>query len=173
MALNKAMLRNAEDFVNRLNSRVFTDSLALAERDVEMQKAKFSEIEARLTEFRNTQNVLDPEQGGRRRPDPHRRLDDQAVGGRERTRAETHPPLAPRAPAIAGLTSQVSALRDQIAFERQRLSGRHHSLSGKFAEFDHLMLERALASKQLEFASANTTGPARTRAASTSTCRRS
>ena len=60
--------------------------------------------------------------------------------------------LAPRAPALAGLASQVTALRDQIAFERQRLSGQHDSLAAKFAEFDRIVLDRTLASKQLESA---------------------
>jgi capsular polysaccharide transport system permease protein len=60
--------------------------------------------------------------------------------------------LAPRAPALASLSSQVTVLRDQIAFERQRLSGQHDSLAAKFAEFDRIMLDRTLASKQLESA---------------------
>jgi capsular polysaccharide transport system permease protein len=43
-------------------------------------------------------------------------------------------------------------LRDQIASERRRLSGQQSSLAGKFADFDRIMLDRTLASKQLESA---------------------
>ena len=46
----------------------------------------------------------------------------------------------------------MTALRDQIALERQRLAGQQNSLSTKFAEFDRIMLDRTLASKQLEAA---------------------
>ena len=60
--------------------------------------------------------------------------------------------LAPRAPQIAGLNSEVEALRDQVAQERLRLAGQQNSLSTKFAEFDCIMLDRTLASKQLEAA---------------------
>jgi capsular polysaccharide transport system permease protein len=60
LALNKAMLRNAEEFVNKLNTRIFDDSLTIAAADVEAQKTKFTEIEARLTAYRNAESVLDP-----------------------------------------------------------------------------------------------------------------
>ena len=43
-------------------------------------------------------------------------------------------------------------MRDQIAAERLRMIGQKDSLSTKFAEFDHIMLDRMLASKQLEAA---------------------
>jgi capsular polysaccharide transport system permease protein len=148
LALNKAMLRNAEDFVNRLNTRIFSDSLTIAEKDVETQKAKFAEIEARLTYYRNTQNVLDP---NKEVADGLTRVGAlmTRLSKVESDLAQTTT-LAPRAPQIASLNSEIQALRDQIAFERQRLSGQKDSLSAKFAEFDRIMLDRTLASKQLE-----------------------
>jgi capsular polysaccharide transport system permease protein len=150
LALNKAMLRNAEGFVNNLNARIFTDSLTLAERDLETQKAKFAEIETRLTTYRNTQNLLDP---NKEVADGLARVGAlmTKLSNAESDLAQTTT-LAPRAPALAGLSSQVTALRDQIAYERQRLSGQHDSLAAKFAEFDRIMLDRTLASKQLESA---------------------
>jgi capsular polysaccharide transport system permease protein len=150
LKLNKAMLHNAEDFVNRLNSRIFSDSLSLAERDLQTQKAKFAEIEARLTAYRNTQNLLDP---NKEVADGLTRIGAlmTKLSNAESELAQTTT-LAPRAPALAGLNSQVAALREQIASERERLSGQHDSLAAKFAEFDRIMLDRTLASKQLESA---------------------
>ena len=150
LTLNKAMLRNAEGFVNQLNSRIFNDSLALAQREVEEMQAKFAEIETRLTHYRNTQNLLDPD---KEVADALTRIGAlmTKLSNAESNLAQTTT-LAPRAPAIAGLASEVDALRDQIAFERQRLSGQHDSLSAKFAEFDRIMLDRTLASRQLESA---------------------
>ena len=60
--------------------------------------------------------------------------------------------LTPRAPQLASLNSEVDALRDQIALERARMTGKKGSIAGKFAQFDHIMLDRTLASKQLESA---------------------
>jgi capsular polysaccharide transport system permease protein len=149
-ALNKAMLRNAEDFVNRLNLRIFNDSLGMASQHVEEQKARFTEIEARLTNYRNSESVLDP---NKEVADALTRIGAlmTRLSKAESDLAQTTT-LAPRAPQIAGLNSEVGALRDQIAAERQKLAGRQNSLSTKFAAFDRIMLDRMLASKQLESA---------------------
>jgi capsular polysaccharide transport system permease protein len=150
VTLNRAMLKNAETFVNRLNTRVFDDSLAIAAREVEAQKAKFSQIETRLTAYRNGANVLDP---NREVADVLTRIGAlmTRLSKAESNLAETTS-LAPRAPQLAGLNSEVAALREQVAQERLRLAGQGNSLSTKFAEFDNIMLDRTLASKQLEAA---------------------
>ena len=149
-SINKALLKNAEAFVNRLNSRVFDDSLNVAARDVETQKAQFATIEARLTAYRNGENVLDP---NKEVADVLTRIGALMIrlSKAESNLAETTT-LAPRAPQIAGLMSEVEALRDQVAHERLRLAGQKDSLSTKFAEFDRIMLDRTLAAKQLEAA---------------------
>jgi capsular polysaccharide transport system permease protein len=150
VSLNKAMLKNAEAFVNRLNGRIFNDSLAVARREVQAQKAKLAEIEARLTAYRNAENVVDP---NREVAAALTRIGAlmTKLSKAESALAETTT-LAPRAPQIAALNSEVSALREQVASERRRMAGRGDSLSAKFAEFDRIMLDRTLASKQLEAA---------------------
>ena len=150
LALNNAMLRNAEDFVNRLNTRIFSDSLKLAAADVEALKTKFTEIEARLTAYRNTQNVLDP---NKEVADTLTRIGAlmTKLSQAESEMAQTTS-LTPRSPQLASLASQATALRDQIVTERARMAGDRGSLAGKFAEFDRIVLDRTLASKQLEAA---------------------
>lgn len=150
LTLNKAMLRNAEDFVNRLNTRIFGDSLTLAAAEVEAQKAKFTEIEARLTAYRNTQSVLDP---NKEVADTLTRIGAlmTRLSQSESDIAQTTS-LTPRSPQLASLASEATALREQIATERGRMAGERGSLAGKFAEFDRIVLDRTLASKQLEAA---------------------
>ncbi len=153
LALNKAMLRNAEDFVNKLNTRIFADSLANAAAEVETLKVKFTEIEARLTAYRNTQNVLDP---SKEVADTLTRIGVlmTRLSQAESEMAQTTT-LAPRSPQLAPLASETAALREQIASERGRMAGDRGSLAGKFAEFDRIVLDRTLASKQLEAALAS------------------
>ena len=150
LALNKAMLRNAEDFVNRLNTRIFSDSLNLAAAEVETLKTKFNEIEARLTTYRNTQNVLDP---NKEVSDTLTRIGAlmTKLGQAESDMAQTTS-LTPRSPQLASMSSEAAALREQITTERARMAGDRGSLAGKFAEFDRIVLDRTLASKQLEAA---------------------
>jgi capsular polysaccharide transport system permease protein len=153
LALNKAMLRNAEEFVNKLNTRIFDDSLTIAAADVEAQKTKFTEIEARLTAYRNAQSVLDP---SKEVSDTLTRIGAlmTKLSQAESEVAQTTT-LAPRSPQIAALESEVSAVREQIAAERARMVGDRGALASKFAEFDRIMLDRTLASKQLESALAS------------------
>ena len=150
LALNKAMLRNAENFVNKLNTQIFSDSLALAAADVENLKTKFTDIEARLTTYRNSQSVLDP---NKEVADTLTRIGAlmTKLSQAESDMAQTTS-LTPRSPQIASLASQAAALRDQIATERARMAGDQGSLAGKFGEFDRIVLDRTLASKQLESA---------------------
>jgi capsular polysaccharide transport system permease protein len=153
LALNKAMLRNAEEFVNKLNTRIFDDSLTIAAADVEAQKTKFTEIEARLTAYRNAESVLDP---SKEVSDTLTRIGAlmTKLSQAESEVAQTTT-LAPRSPQIEALESEVSAVREQIAAERARMVGDRGALANKFAEFDRIMLDRTLASKQLESALAS------------------
>jgi capsular polysaccharide transport system permease protein len=153
LALNKAMLRNAEAFVNRLNDRVFKDRVGVAMSEVEAQKAKFVEIETRLTAFRNAEDVLDPDKEVAAALTRIGALMTK-LSKAESALAETST-LAPKAPQIAALNSEVAALRDQVAAERSRMVGQRNSLSNKFAAFDQIVLDRTLASKQLEAALAD------------------
>ena len=121
-ALNKAMLRNAEGFVNRLNNRIFNNSLDHRRLATSRRRRRNS-----LKSRRGSPRIATPEhprsqQGGGRRAVAHRRADDEAFEDRERTRADRRRSRRARrrSPALA---SEVSALRDQIAQERQRLSG--------------------------------------------------
>ena len=150
LALNKAMIANAEGFVNRLNTRIFNDALSVAERNVEEQKEKFAQIETRLTAYRNSENMLDP---NKEVADSLSRVGAlmTRLSKAESDVAQTTS-LTPRAPQLASLNSEVDALRDQIAQERARMTGQKGSIAGKFAQFDHIMLDRMLASKQLESA---------------------
>lgn len=150
LSLNKAMLRDAERFVNRLNTNVFADALSLAAREVANQKAQLNAAEARLTAFRDSQNVLDPNkevaEAVQRIGILMQRLS-QAESDLAQTRA-----LAPNSPQIESTTGQVKALQNQIAAERGKLVGQKNSLSSKFGAFDALVLDRTLAAKQLETA---------------------
>ena len=150
LKLNQAMLRHAEGFINRLNARILQDSLDLAAREVEQRRSEFSEVEARLTAFRNAENVVDP---NKEVADALARIGALMTrlskAESELTQATT---LAPRGPQVASLASEAAALRDQIAAERLKMIGQKGSLADKFAAFDRLMLDRLLASKQWEAA---------------------
>ena len=153
--LNKAMLLNAEGFVNRLNEQMFSDTLAVAKRDLEQEKDNLTEIEKRLTALRNKESVIDPTKEGMEALTRIGSMMTRLSQAESQLAQETT--LAPRSPQLASLASQVNALKDQISVERGKLAGKEGSLSSKFGEFDAILLDRTLASKQLEAALAEYT----------------
>jgi len=150
--LAKALLDNADALVNQLNTRLFDDSLRLAQKFVDEERAKLDDVETRLTAFRNAQNVIDPgkestaalEQLGKMMSDLM-----QAESALSQEISE-----APQSPHIQAMKDNVQALQGQVADMRAKISGDQSSLAGKLAQFDQLMLDRELAARGLGAAEA-------------------
>lgn len=146
----QAMMSNAEQLVNELNSRYYEDSLKLANKFVDEAKSKMLDIENRLTAYRNTQKVVDPNKESAAAL--------VGIGEMMTTLMETEAALAqqvamaPTSPQVTPLRDRVSSLRDQIAKERAKIAGGDASMANKLAEFDGLMLDRDLATRGLEAA---------------------
>jgi len=148
--LARALLTDAEQFVNRLNTRVYRDTLALANRAVDEERAKFAGIEERLTRYRDEKRVIDPNREATVALAQLGKMMatlSQAESALSREIAET-----PRSPQIASMTANVKSLREEIAKEREQISGSSASLAGKFADYDQLELDRALAASGLQTA---------------------
>ncbi len=148
--LTQALLKDAEAFVNRLNTRVYEDTLKLANRSVDEERVKFAEIEERLTRYRNAQKVIDPNKEAVAALGALGTL--MANLSRAESALSQEIALAPRSPKIPGLSTNVASLRDEVAKQRALISGPDFSLAEKFSEFDQLMLDRELAARGLEAA---------------------
>ena len=150
IAFNKALLANAQVFVNKLNDGIFRDTLQLASRHVDEARAKFSEIEARLTAYRNRESIVDPTKES---TDQLSRIGAMMTKlSQAESELSKQTMLAPRSPQVAALSSDIEAIREQIAKQRSEMSGSQSSMANKFSEFDEIMLDRLLASKTLETA---------------------
>jgi capsular polysaccharide transport system permease protein len=147
-SLAQALIKDAEAFVNRLNTRVYQDTLALANRNVAEERAKFADIEDKLEQFRNAQQIIDP---NREAAAALARVGvlmaglSKAESGLQQEIAQT-----PKSPQIATMSANVQSLRDEIARQREQISGSDASLAGKFSEFDQVSLDRELAARSLE-----------------------
>jgi capsular polysaccharide transport system permease protein len=145
--LAMAMLNDAESLVNHMNRRVFEDTIRLANAAVEEERGKFVDVENRLTQYRNAQNVVDPNKESAAALDRLGKLMVSLMQSESALSQEiAEAPLSPR---IESLRVSVASMREELAEQRAKISGTETSLVSKLSEFDQLMLDRELASRSL------------------------
>jgi capsular polysaccharide transport system permease protein len=145
--LTIAMLSDAESLVNHMNTRVFDDTMRLASAAVEEERGKFIDVEKRLTQYRNSQNVVDPNKESAAALDRLGKLMGSLMQSESALSQEIA--QAPLSPQIESLRASVASMREEIAKQRGKISGTETSLVNKLSDFDQLMLDRELASRSL------------------------
>jgi capsular polysaccharide transport system permease protein len=145
--LAASLLDAAEDLVNRLNERSRKDAVRLAEGEEARMRERALAAQAALTEFRERERLVDPNQSTLAVLETIATLAADAANVSvqigELARA------SPSAPQIAGLRTRRAAIETQIGLERQRLAGDAKSIAPRIAEYERLMLEREFAEKAL------------------------
>lgn len=147
VTIAERLLEAGEDLVNRLNTRARNDNYAFAKTMVEDAEASLASLIARLTELRNTEQMIDPQS--------ELQVSNAVMLELTKTQSETEAKLAqlrassPRSPAIAELELQVRVLKDIIQQRKESLAGDYDSLIYAIESFEQLRLERTLAEKRL------------------------
>lgn len=149
----KALLRRAEEMVNRMNMRAQNDAVRSAENDLALAERRVIEAQRDLTGFRNRELLIDPSKNSLAVLDTISKLSDELT--RTIARIEETVKTAPSNPAIPASRAKAAALENQIASERAKLAGRDGALAPKVAEYEQLALARELAEKALAGASAS------------------
>lgn len=146
------LLRDAEALINRLSERAQGDAIHAAEREVELGAARARAAQARVTEFRTRESMVDPGRISTAALEVIARLALEMAQTNAQL-AETEK-ASPQSPSIATLRTRIAALDNQILHERQQLAGSDSSLAPRIAAYERLMLEREFAERT--FASALT-----------------
>ena len=58
--LAEALLKHGEALINKLNARAHEDAVRVAQAEVKLAEMRLEDLQVRMTEFRNTQLILDP-----------------------------------------------------------------------------------------------------------------
>jgi capsular polysaccharide transport system permease protein len=141
------MLTLAETEVNRLNDRVRQDTVKSARHEVEMLQKRSQEIQDQITEFRNRELLLNPEETSSQAVTLLSTLEGQLVANRSTLiQLETS---APRSPQIPALRNQVAALESQVAAEQRKGAGGSETLAPKIAVYNQLLLKQQQVSTML------------------------
>ncbi len=160
-AIASALLDQAEDLVNKLNSRIHTDAVRAAEDEVKRQEQRLTEAQVAMTAFQNKETMIDPASNSL--------LVNQLVAKLQSDLAQSQARIAdmkasaPNNPSLIALERQAEITREQIAKENARIGSTDEGLADKLGQYQRLLLEREFATKALGLANTSLDG-ARTEA---------
>jgi len=151
-SINSLLLGEAEHLVNVLNKRGREDLIRFAEGEVKIAEDKAKAAAQALSEFRNTQAVVDPEKQTMLHFEQIARLQEELIRTRgQLTQLKVFAPDSPHPPA---LELRAQTLESEIAAETEKITGGENSLASKAAEYQRLQLEQKFSDSQLAIAMA-------------------
>lgn len=139
------LLDGGEVLVNQLNERSSAQAVIDAERRVADAEQRLSQMQTTLTNFRNSEGIIDPvrtaSEGG------------EMIGGLMATLAQLRAERAqvaaatPQNPQLPTFDNRIRAYEQQIAEERAKLAGNTTSLAPKIGTYERLSLDQELAAR--------------------------
>ncbi|MEJ0052113.1 MAG: hypothetical protein WDN02_13045 [Methylovirgula sp.] len=151
--LLSAILRHAEQFINRLNVRAQQDAVRYANLFVDEERQKVANVEARLTQFRNASGSIDPSKESLVAIETIGQLETQVAKLEAQFQQQTA--MMPSSPGAIDLKLKIKSYRDEIDQLRNRIGAGSGATAANLAKFESLVLERDLAAKSLEAAQSN------------------
>jgi len=145
--INEILLGEAERLVNLLNNRARGDLIKFAENEVKIAEDKAKTAASAVSNYRNSQSVVDPVEQTKLHYEQISRLQAELVKTQAQlTQLKVFAPDSPHPPA---LELRATTLESEIAKETEKITGGDNSLASKAAEYERLALEREFADKQL------------------------
>lgn len=148
--LVNALLKEAEALINRMNERATRDAIAFAENVATESEDRVREIQKRMTAFRNSESILDPNVQSSSQIELMTSLSQQLTT--IDTEIAQLRASAPKNPRLASLSEQRNAVAAQVDKIRLELAGSDTSLAPKLSAYENLSLERDLAIQALTHA---------------------
>jgi len=143
----EALLVASEELVNKMNSRVQQDAIALAVAEVARNEERLLKVQLAITNFRNRELMIDPGASSLAVTELIGRL----LGALSETRLQLREMSlsAPGNPQRAALEGRAEALAGQIQREKERISNDEDGLATKLAHYERLVTEREFAKAAL------------------------
>ncbi|MGB3739651.1 MAG: hypothetical protein WA948_09885 [Pontixanthobacter sp.] len=151
--INARLLERSEALVNSLSQHARTDSIAVAQGEVEDAKTRSRDAALELAAYRDRARIIDPEQQAAARLQMISKLQDELIAARTQLRQlQTY---TPRASQIPFLRTQARELQGEIDTQMDAIAGGRGSLSAAAAQYQELQLNAEFAEKQLGIALAS------------------
>lgn len=150
---NRILLEQSEELVNRLNERGRQDLIRYAQKEVEQAEKAATTAALALSQYRNAQNVVDPERQAAVQLQQVAKLQDELIATKSQlSQLQSFTPSNPQIPALRAHSRTLEA---EIQKETARVAGGRSSLANKAAGIQQLALETEFANKQLASALAS------------------
>ncbi|MBV7266324.1 capsule biosynthesis protein [Erythrobacter ani] len=151
-SINLGLLRLSEELVNRLNQRVNSQAIDEAEARVAEAQVRVRDARIRLGAYRNTAEILDPQQQGL----GVLAVSDGLITQEAALRAQLTQirRIAGDHPSIPALEERIAAVSQQIASQTARAVGTPDGLASRLTEYENLIVEQEFATQLLTVANA-------------------
>lgn len=152
-ALNIGLLKLSEDLVNRLNQRINSQTITEAENRVELAQERVRDARIKLGAYRNSSEILDPEQQGM----GVLAVSNELIAREAALRAQLNEMrrTAPNHPAILALKERIASVSQQVASQNARAVGTPDGLASKLSQYENLVVEQEFATQMLTAANAS------------------
>ena len=141
------LLRQSEILINKMNERANSDQISFAKKEVERAEAMVVAAQQKITNYRNTELIMDPVADSTRVLDLIATLTSE-LADTQRQLTETLQG-SPSNPAVQSLKARITALKEQLETERAKIVGHDSSLASKIATYERLALDRQFADRNL------------------------
>jgi capsular polysaccharide transport system permease protein len=146
-AINRLLLAQGEELVNRLNERGRQDMIRFATTEVMQASESARDAAVILSNYRGAEGVVDPERQATVQLQQIAKLQDELIA--TATQLAQLKALTPLNPQIAALENRASTLRTAIGAESGKVTGGNGSLTRKAPMYQRLVLDAEFANRQL------------------------
>jgi capsular polysaccharide transport system permease protein len=149
-AIGRRLLSLGETMVNRMNDRARADAVRGARREVDQLQQRASNIEQKITDFRDKNLIIDPNQSSTEATSLLATLEGYLASAQASVSKLEQ--SAPGSPQIPVLRAQIRALEKQITDEEHKSAGGDSTLAPKMAQYGALLLQQAFVQQMLQAA---------------------
>jgi BexC/CtrB/KpsE family polysaccharide export inner-membrane protein len=145
--INARLLELAENLVNRLNTRERSDLIGYANNELDEAKATARNAAVALSNYRNSNHVLNPEAQATVQLQMISKLQDELISAK--TQLVQLRAFTPQNPQIPPLNSRIAELSREIDQQVGSIAGSNTSLAASAAQYQRVQLESQIADRVL------------------------
>lgn len=149
--LSRTLLSLGEQRVNEMNIRGFSDAVSLSKRQLEEAERALSQVQAQMTQFRQSERDVDPTGTATAQIGLVSRLSQELSAARSQL-ATTRALIGDDSPQVQALRQQIRSLEGQLAAQNSVLTGGSGAIAVGLGGYERLRIQQDLLAKRYDAA---------------------